>query len=463
MNRAMTLALSLAALPLLAACAGAIKEAPVPTLPAAWQAPAEPGALAAADDFWRGFGDPQLDALLARARSDNADLASAALKLRQAGYALTQTRLDQRPDVGVSGKVGSSRELRHNRDLGESYGVSAALSYELDLWGRLDDLESAARWRETASAADLQGVRISLEANLASLYWQLALNDAELALAEADLGSAQQTLALVQSRYQAGTVSGLDLAQARRTHSQAESTLATTVATRDATRRALTLLLDVPPQTALGVMPALPQVQWPTVPAGLPSQLLARRPDLAASQARLAATLVDTEARRKQWLPTLSLTGSLGSTSSALADLVANPVAALGLGLTLPFVQWNEREVALKVSRADYELAVIAHRQAIHQALREVEDALATRSQLAADSERLQLQRDEAATAERLTGVRYRAGAVALDSWLSAQETLRAAERALLQHRYRRAANLATLYKALGGAPTGGQMRESDV
>ncbi|GAA5785000.1 efflux transporter outer membrane subunit [Chitiniphilus shinanonensis] len=450
-----TLTLYLAALPLFTACASTGWQAPPIQTPAAWQAAATEGQLADADAFWQGFGDPGLNALIVRARASNADLASAVLKLKQAGYTLEQAQLDRRPDVSVSGKVSANRDLRRNESLGESYNFSAGLSYELDLWGRLADLEDAARWRQGATAADLEGVRVSLEANTASLYWQLALNDAQVSLAERDLDSARKTFDLVQSRYKAGTVSGLDIAQARRAVSQQESTLASAQQTRNATRRTLALLFDVPPETDLGTTPELPRSTLPQVPAGLPSQLLARRPDLAASEARLKASFADTEAQRKSWLPTFSLTGSVGSASSTLVDVLSNPVAALGLGVALPFVQWNEREVALKVSRSDYELAVIAHRQTIYRALGEVEDALDARTRLEGDTERLQAQRDDAATAERLTGVRYRAGAVAFDTWLSAQDTLRAAERALLLHDYERAANLATLYKALGGAPAG--------
>ncbi|TJZ73519.1 efflux transporter outer membrane subunit [Chitiniphilus eburneus] len=448
-----TLSLYLIALPLFTACASTQWSAPPVTTPVAWEAAATDGELASADAFWQAFDDPGLAALIARARASNADVASAVLRLKQAGYALEQAQLDRLPDVSASGRISANRDLRRDQSLGESYNASLSMSYELDLWGRLADQESAARWRQGATAADLEGVRVSLEANTASLYWQLALNNAQVALAERDLDSARKTFALVESRYKAGTVSGLDIAQARRAVSQQESTLAASQQTRNATRRALALLFDVPPETGLDTTPTLPRANLPEVPAGLPSQLLARRPDLAASEARLKASFADNEAKRKSWLPTLSLTGSVGSSSSSLVDVLSNPVAALGAGLALPFIQWNEREVALKTDRADYELAVIAHRQTIYRALGEVEDALDARTRLTGDTARLVAQRDDAATAERLTGVRYRAGAVAFDTWLSAQDTLRAAERTLLQHDYERATNLATLYKALGGAP----------
>ncbi len=443
--------LVVALLPLFAACASTSQPQTVVSVPAAWQNPADGGTVAEADAFWAGFGDSALDALIRDARTRNADLATAVLKLKAASYALGQAELDRRPDVSVSGRVGTSRDLRQNQALGESYNLAASLSWELDLWGKLADQEAAARWRRDASAADLDGVRVALEANVATLYWQLALNDAQVTLAQSDLDTARRTFALVEARYQAGTVSGLDVAQARRSVSQNESALESARLTRGTTQRALNLLFDAPPQQdAIGAA-QLP-TQQPAVPAGLPSELLARRPDLAASSARLAASFADSEATRKSWLPTFSLTGSVGSTSSTLVDVLSNPVASLGLGLALPFIQWNERELALKVSQNQYEQAVIVHRQTIYTAFSEVENGLATRTQLAGETERLTAQRDDAATAERLTAVRYKAGAVDFETWLNAQNTLRAAERSLLQHRYQQAANLATLYKALGGA-----------
>ncbi|WP_255989650.1 efflux transporter outer membrane subunit [Chitinolyticbacter albus] len=446
-------ALLVALLPLFVACAGNPQPQANVAIPATWQNAGAAGTLAEADIYWASFGDTQLDALLSQARASNADLATAVLKLKAASYALDAAGLDRQPDIDVSGRVSSSRNLRRNEALGENYNVSASLSWELDIWGRLADQQDAARWRRDATEADLNGVRVALEANVATLYWQLALNDAQVTLAEQDRETARKTFALVEARYKAGTVSGLDLAQARRALSSSDSALESARLTRGNTARAFNLLFDTPPQqAAVDAPPRLPELE-PVVPAGLPSDLLSRRPDLAASSARLAASFKDTEATRKSWLPTFSLTGSVGSTSSTLVDVLSDPVATLGLGLALPFIQWNERELALKVSQNEYEQAVIAHRQTIYTAFAEVEDALAARGQLDGETARLVAQRDDAATAERLTAVRYKAGAVDFSTWLTAQDTLRAAERTLLQHRYQKAANLATLYKALGGAP----------
>ncbi|HSC79668.1 MAG TPA: efflux transporter outer membrane subunit [Chitinolyticbacter sp.] len=443
---------ALAAITTLAACASTSQPQPAISLPAAWQNAGVVGTLTEANGYWASFGDAQLDALLAQARASNADLATAVLKLKAASYALDAAGLDRQPDIDVSGRVSSSRNLRRNEALGENYNVSASLSWELDIWGRLADQQDAARWRRDASEADLNGVRVALEANVATLYWQLALNDALVKLAEQDRETAHKTFALVEARYKAGTVSGLDLAQARRALSSSDSALESARLTRGNTARAFNLLFDTPPQQAAVATPRLPELE-PVVPAGLPSDLLSRRPDLAASSARLAASFKETEATRKSWLPTFSLTGSVGSTSNTLVDVLSDPVATLGLGLALPFIQWNERELALKVSQNEYEQAVLAHRQTIYTAFAEVEDALAARGQLDGETARLIAQRDDAATAERLTAVRYKAGAVDFSTWLAAQDTLRGAERTLLQHRYQKAANLATLYKALGGAP----------
>jgi outer membrane protein TolC len=198
----------------------------------------------------------------------------------------------------------------------------------------------------------------------------------------------------------------------------------------------------------------LPDGMLPAIPAGLPAGVLARRPDIRAAELRLRANLADIDATRASYLPTFSLTGSLGGSSVALRDLLANPVATLGLGLTLPFLNWTERDLTIRTSEADYEAAVVNFRQTLYQAFADTENALSARTRRAERDLRLQAALDAARAAEQIYETRYRAGAVDLQSWLDSQETRRTAELNLLENRLEEIRAMITLYQALGGSAT---------
>lgn len=157
------------------------------------------------------------------------------------------------------------------------------------------------------------------------------------------------------------------------------------------------------------------------------------------------------DATRANYYPALTLTGSLGSSSTSLANVLQNPVAALGAGLTLPFLQWNTMRLNVKISEADYETAVVNFRQTLYAALGDVENALSGRTQYEAEGKQLEEALALAKRSEQLAEVRYRAGYTAVQLWLDAQESRRSAEKSLAANRLNRLKNLMTLYQALGG------------
>ena len=195
----------------------------------------------------------------------------------------------------------------------------------------------------------------------------------------------------------------------------------------------------------------LPETALPLVAAGVPAELLARRPDLRAAEARLRNVLASGDATRASYYPALTLTGQLGTSSSALLSLLSNPVAALGAGLSLPFLRAREMQLSGELASAQYAEAVTNFRQTLYTALADVENALSARTQLAVQGEQLALQLTAAREAERLYEVRYRTGAAALRLWLDAQERRRSAELAQQQNRLDQRNALATLYRVLGG------------
>jgi outer membrane protein TolC len=195
----------------------------------------------------------------------------------------------------------------------------------------------------------------------------------------------------------------------------------------------------------------LPRYPLPDARAGVPAELLGRRPDLRAAELRLREALATVDATRASFYPPLTLTGALGSASPTLSDILRNPIGSLGAGLTLPFLQWNQMQLNIKISKADYEERVVNFRQSLYQAMADVENALSNRAQLALQAAQLDASLSAARQAERLYEVRYRAGAVPLKDWLDAQEKRRTAEIARDENMLNRLVNQVTVYQALGG------------
>ncbi|WP_321959151.1 efflux transporter outer membrane subunit [Burkholderia cenocepacia] len=436
---------------LLAGCAGA-RHDPLPAvaMPANWAAPVAADAPAAPRDWWRSFGDPQLDALIDDALRANNDLAIAAIRVYRAQLqaGLVDTNLTPNVTLGANGTV--SRTL-DTHQMSRSSGVNGSLSYEIDLWGRLAALRDAARWEADATAADLEAARLSLIGTTAALYWQIGYLNRQIALGDANIAYAERTLALVRSRHTAGAVSGLDLAQAEQSLAAQRAAQTQLIQQRTENRHALAILFDRPPQQRAAEPAALPDAAPPDVAAGLPASLLGRRPDLRAAEFRLRESLAQVDATRTSFYPTFTLTGSAGTTSTSLERVLTNPVGTLGLGLALPFIQWNTMQLQIRVSKSQYEEAVVGFRQRLYTALAEVENALSARVQLEREAEQRALSLAQAQRAERLAAARFAAGATAVQPWLDQQQVLRSAQSADELTRLNRLNNQMKLYRALGG------------
>ncbi|RBB40734.1 TolC family protein [Burkholderia reimsis] len=436
---------------LLAGCAGA-RHDPLPAvaMPANWSAPVSADAPATTRDWWRSFGDPQLDALIDDALRANNDLAIAAIRVYRAQLqaGLANTNLTPNVTLGANGAV--SRTL-DTHQMSRSSNANVSLSYEIDLWGRLAALRDAARWEADATAADLEAARLSLIGTTASLYWRIGFLNRQIALGDANIAYAVRTLAVVRSRHTAGAVSGLDLAQAEQSLATQRAAQTRMIQQRTENRHALAILFDRPPQQRAAEPPALPDAPPPEVAAGLPASLLGRRPDLRAAEFRLRESLAQVDATRTSFYPTFTLTGAAGTSSTSLERVLANPVGTLGLGLALPFIQWNTMQLQIKVSKTQYEEAVVGFRQKLYTALAEVENALSARVQLEREAEQRALSLEQAQRAERLAAAQFAAGATAVQPWLDQQQRLRDAQSADEQTRLDRLNNQMTLYRALGG------------
>lgn len=446
----------------LAGCGGLIDTdyaRPAVTVPTHWTqgqpatgvAPTIDAAAVGADGWWRVFDDPALDALVTQALARNNDLAAAAIRVRRAQLQAGLAEDDLLPQFGSSSSVARERRLGTDTSA-TSYSTDLTVSYELDLWGRLGRTFDAARFEALATEQDREATALTLTGTTADLYWTHVYLTQRLALADASLAYARRIADIVDVRYRAGAVSELDVYEARQTIESQEAARLLILQQQVETDNALSILFDGPPAPVDLARDRLPDDALPAIPAGLPAAVLARRPDIKAAELRLRSNLADIDATRASYLPTLSLTGSVGGSSVALRDLLANPVASLGLGLALPFLNWNERDLNIRVSEAVFEESVTNFRQTLYAAFADTENALSSREQRAARAVRLQAALDAARAAEAIYETRYRTGAVTLQVWLDAQETRRTAELNLLENRLEELRAMITLYQALGGS-----------
>lgn len=412
----------------------------------------QPASAVANDPWWTAFGDTAFDALIERLFERNSDLAVATLRVRRAQLAAGLSRDARYPHLSGQTSASTGRQLDTGDSTGKNFSASLQASYEIDLWNQLGLAASAAAWEATATAEDREATALALVGTTASAYWQLGYLNQRIASTQASMTLAQRTLELVNTQYQSGAVSQLEVREAEKSLQNLEITLASLHQQRIETRHALTLLLDGQTLPEQDEPQNLAAVQSPVIEAGLPAELLGRRPDLRAAEQRLRVSLANIDITRRSYYPGLSLTGSAGSSSSELSNLLKNPVGTLGAGLTLPFLRFNERNLKVATAKTDYAIAVTQFRQTLLAALADVDNALTARNswntQVAALTDNL----GKAQDIERLYEVRYRAGAVPLKSWLDAQESTRSAELALAQTRLSQLQNDISLFQALGGS-----------
>lgn len=427
-------------------------DRPDMTVPAQWQRASEAQATYALQGaWWQAFNDPALNALQTEALASNNSLAAAAIRVQRAQLNAGISSSNQWPSLSAG--VNGSRSRANGVTSDPNYSANVGISYELDLWGKLGNRADASRFEAEATAQDKETAALALTGTVATTYWKLGYLNQRIAMAESSLAYAKQALDIAQTKYQAGAVSALDLASAEQAVANQNASYAQLQQQRVEARNAFSVLFNSAPGKALAEPQVLPMTVLPPVPAGLPTELLSRRPDLRAAELRLRATLATADATKASYYPALSLTGSAGSSSNDLAKLLSNPVQTIAASLSLPFLNWNSTQLNIKVARSQFDEAVVTFRQTLYEALSEVENALSNRAQLAEQARQQEVSLAAARKVEAGNEVRYKAGKVALKIWLDAQESRRQAEIALADAHYNQLANYVTLVKTMGGAP----------
>ena len=426
---------------------------PEVNLPADWHN-SEKTQAQPVDRWWESFGDERLNGLIQEAFRRNTDLAAATLSLKKARLQLGQAESGQLPGFAAQGDASYNRTIESGGTDGRSFSAKTTVSYEVDLWGRLSSVTDSARWTAQATEEDRSATALALSGTVAQLYWKIAYLHQRLASSQASIDYGQKTLELVRQQKQAGAVGQLELLEAERSLASQQASHESLRQQLTETRNALVLLFDNPP-SALTFSEAqdVLSAQLPVPALYLPAEILARRPDMRAAEARLRASLAAGNAVKTSFYPTISLTGAVGGSSEDLTRILSNPLASLGAGLILPFIEWRDMQRAVSISEVEYEQAILNFRNRLYTSLAEVENSLAARRHYRVQEEKLAVSLLAARQVEDLYRIRYQAGASSLKSWLDTQEQRRQAEISILENRLAQIDNQINLCKALGGGP----------
>ncbi|PTX90781.1 efflux transporter outer membrane subunit [Opitutus sp. ER46] len=423
---------------------------------ALWKAaaPAEDQARGA---WWRVFGDPTLDQLQARALAANQSLRVAAARLDQARAAAGLARSNYWPQLAVDGSFTRERQSRTTENVqpeavASTYRLPLVASWEIDLFGRVRRLTESARAEAEASAATLESVRLALTAEVATTYFSWRAFDRELALLRDTVQWRRRALDLVQARLQGGTAAEADVARAETELATAQADAAELANRRASLLYALAVLVGEP-ASAFEVTATPAALLPPSVPAGLPSELLERRPDVAAAERALAAANARIGVAKAAFFPAISLTGGAGWASGDVDTLFKTDSRLWSIGprLYLPIFQGGRNRANLERSQAAFEEAVAQFRQQVLVAFREVQDALTANRLLAEQAEAQERALRSAQRAVQLAQVRYDAGFVSYLEVIDAQRTALAIERRSVQLGATRLNASVALIKALGG------------
>ncbi|BEI23255.1 efflux transporter outer membrane subunit [Vibrio fluvialis] len=420
------------------------------TVPEQWQTGQTQSETQAISQWWTSFGDPQLNQWVEKVLATNSDLAIATLTLKQARLEAGLATSDTYPDVSASVSGERSKPL-DGGDSSKSYQASLSVSYELDLWGKLSAAKDAAMWTALATQQEREATAQSLVATTAQLYWQIGYLNQRVELSNNDIKDAKETLALTQSQYRHGSVTRVNVLEAERTLAGLEATHRDYLQQRTEAVNAFAILFDQPPQDLATSIPALPDYAVPTIEAGVPADVLNRRPDVKQSLFELKSVLATKDNTDTNYFPSLTLTGALGGSSTELRKLLSDPIGTLGADLTLPFLNWNEMQLNRDIAQVKYESAIISYRKTLYAALQDVDNALSAKENYEFQAEKLQKQYDSAAEVARIYKSQYEYGAIDITTLLDAQENERSAKASLLENRYNQLVNIATVYQSLGG------------
>jgi len=443
-----------------AGCAmGPDYERPETAMPEAFEQVTDSGPSIANLNWWELFGDEQLNSLVRIALEQNRDMLIAVSRIEEARAALGFVRSDQYPQFEVSAGATRGNSIPGTAvimPISNNFVLAGNLSFELDLWGKLRRSTEAAQAELLATVDAGNSVMITLIADVASAYLLLLDIDARVAIADRTLETRIESLGIIQARFDRGTVALIDVNQAEIEKYDAEAQLVALQREDVQVENLLNILLGQHPGAIIRERPDIYSLVPIQVPAGLPSELLERRPDVRVAEQQLAAQTARIGVAEAIRFPSLSLTGSLGLASDDLSGFFSsdNKTWGLSAGLIAPVFNAgrNKRRVEVEVART--EQALLNYEQTVLQSLREVEDALVSVSTYEHEVLARESQQKSATSAAMLSRARYDGGVTSYLEVLESERSLFRAELLASSTRREQMVSYVTLYKALGGGWT---------
>jgi len=434
------------------------RDLPADEATGAWQL-AQPADAQARGEWWRMFGDPALDDFEQRALSKNQDLKAELARIEQSRAILRVAGADRLPNVTLDP---SFNRTRYSPNAGLAFPIKEAsdirvpvnVSWEIDLWGRVRRSVEAANLDAQAAAANFEAVRLLLHADVAANYFRLRALDLEIGTLTRGIELRGRELEIFTARLQAGDATDLDLARAQTELATAQAELSSLARIRSQVQSSLAVLVGEGAssfQLAAQTNEAL--VEPPQVSAGLPAELLERRPDVARAERELAASNARIGVAEAAFFPRLFLTGFAGFESKELGNLfdADSNIWSIGPSLSLPIFQGGRNRANLELRRAAFEEGVAVYRQSVLVAFKEVQDALSDIRLLSEQNEATGRAMVAARRAAELAHTRYDSGFVGYIDVIDSERTALVVERAAAQVAGLRFAAAVSLVKALGG------------
>lgn len=429
--------------------------------PTAWQYAERDATQLNNQRWWTQFGSPQLNRLIEQARRDSFDVAAAVARVRQAQATAVIAGAPLLPEVKFNlstshqrllrGQGGPDLDATQSNDTVNSFGANLSASYEVDFWGGRAAARDSALHSLRASASDQATVELTLLSNVADRYAQTLAARQREQIAELNLANARNVLELVQTRYDAGSATALELAQQQSLVASQQRQLPLIQQLAQESRITLAALLGQPVQALdLGTEP-FQALTWPRIGSGVPSQLLSRRPDLAKAEAELAAAQADVRVARAAMLPAVTLGATFGSDAGKAVEILRSPYYTLTGGLVAPIFNNGRLSAERDKARARQDELLQTYRGAIINGFADVEKALSNITRLDQQRQWQTQELQAAQNALRIAESRYQAGAEDWLSVLDSQRTLYTAQDLNVQLRLSRLQASIALYKALGG------------
>jgi multidrug efflux system outer membrane protein len=408
-------------------------------------------------EWWDLFHDPELVALIETALLNNRELAIALARIEEARATLGFTRADIYPNLDGSADASRGNTIPGVAvpgDISENFVLAANLSYEIDLWGKLRRANEAARAELLATVEARNAITITLIADVASIYLLLLDLDARVDIAARTMETRQESLRIIDARFDKGTVPLIDVNQAQIELADAAAQLAALERERAKAENLLSVLLGQNPASVVRGDIELPDsLQIPEIPVGLPSELLERRPDIRQASQQLAAQTARIGVAEALRFPSLSLTGSLGLASNDLDDFISSDNKVWGISANLfgPIFDAGRGKARVEAERARTEQLLNSYELTVLTAFQEVEDSLISIETYRREARAREQQVEAALSAATLSRARYNGGVTSYLEVLESERSLFRAELLASSTRREQVVSIVTLYKALGG------------